>query len=150
MREKQDMERRTLFYARLACLFCAAVLGLVLVAAVKIVPEAVRLIRHTEESLRTLDSVAEHINAMADSGDFPEWTKVIENLSTLSEAAEGFQELDWNRLNHALEQLDGLDPERLNTALSALDGLDLNSLRDTIEKLNGMIEPLSRFAGVFR
>ena len=139
---------KTLFYARLTCLFCAAILGIVLVIAVKIVPSALRIIRQTETLLQEVENIAEMVE-MPDSGevDLSMMMDALENLNTVASAVG---ELDIDRLNNALQQLENLDLERLDALLSALKDVDLKNLGGTIGKLDGLMEPLSRFAGIFR
>ena len=139
---------KTLFYARLTCLFCAAILGIVLVIAIKIVPSAIRIIRQTETLLQEAENIASLVE-MPESGriDFSTLMDALENLNTVAGAVG---ELDIERLNNALQQLENLDLGRLDALLSALQGVDLTNLSGTIGKLDGLIEHLSRFAGIFR
>ena len=139
---------KTLFYARLTCLFCAAMLGITIVIAIKIVPGAIRIMRQTETLLQEAENIASLVE-IPESGriDFSALMDALENLETV---ANSVGELDMNRLNNALQRLEELDLDRLDAFLSALQGVDLTNLSGTISKLDGLMEPLSRFAGIFR
>ena len=151
--EDEKREAKILFYTRLTCLFSAAILGIVIAAAVRIVPDVIRVTRHVESSLEKLDGVAARVNEWSNANGGLDLSKLSDAAENLNALAGGLKELDVSRLNNALKRLDGLekiDFERLDEILSALEGVDLNHLGEMIGKLDSVIEPLSRFAGVFR
>ncbi len=130
--ELLKLQRKTLFYARLAC-FAASILLLASVAAGIF---AAGTLRRAEHALETVNDVL----TAAGTQD------AVRSIAEISRRLEG---LDLERLNQALETLDGADLSRLDEALELLDSVDFAKLNEAISRLDSITGPLSRFANLW-
>ena len=103
-----DNEIKTLRYARATAILTGALLLVICVAAVLLVPRAVRILDHAEETLSTIDSTAATADAALASANTAADSAaklVADNADAVSEAMEKFNSVDFDALNKAINDL---------------------------------------------
>ena len=139
MEELLETQRKTLFYARMACVFTGAFLAVLVSVAVILLPEVTRTMNRAQSSLNEIDSMVSSLNAAAG-----------EHSTSLSDVISQLGELDIGRFNETLAKLDSVDLSRLDNVMDVLETVDFERINSAIQQLDGILEPLSRLASVLR
>ena len=103
-----ENENKTLRYTRVTAFLTGALLVVICVVAVLLVPRAVRILDHAEETLSAIDATAETANAALVAANTAADTAnrlVADNADAVSEAMEKFNSVDFDALNKAINDL---------------------------------------------
>lgn len=131
MQQMEKANRRQVFFAGLQCLFsltaaiCCAVL---LVTVVKLMPQVQELALRMDTILTNIDTVTQELAAV-DLG------QMVQNVDSLVSD---------------VGILVGDSQSAVNEAMTKLNTLDLEALNQAIKDLSDVIEPLAKFANLFK
>ena len=126
--KKED--QKALRYLRLTAIFSAALLAVVCIAAALIVPRTLHALAHAEVTLSSMDELLVTAgNALTTAGD------TLRSATEAADAANRLVEDNAATVSEAMEKINAIDFDALNRAI--------NDLAD-------IVEPLARFAGIFR
>lgn len=94
-------DHKILRYARLTAWFSAALLGVVTVVSLLLVPKALRMMDHAEQTLAGIDTLAQTADAALTTAN-----EAAESANRLvAEAMEKFNSVDFATLNRAIDDL---------------------------------------------
>ena len=101
-------DHKILRYARLTAWFSAALLGVVTVVSLLLVPKALRMMDHAEQTLAGIDTLAQTADAaLTTANEAAESANrlVADNADSVAEAMEKFNSVDFATLNRAIDDL---------------------------------------------
>lgn len=142
MENKQEMQewmarlekqaQRQTKYARWQCLFTAACLAVLLAAALILVPKAASIEAQTEVVIDNLASITTQLNE-----------------ADLEGLVKSLNEADINSLVENMNRLAVNSQDSIQEAMERFSSLDFDTLNQAIQDLANVVEPMSRFFGMF-
>ena len=103
-----DYEKKILRYTRITAWLFGALLVLLCALSLLLAPKAVRVLRHAEETLGSIDTLSETAQAALISANTAAETAnqlVAGNADAVSEAMAKFNSVDFQSLNRAIKDL---------------------------------------------
>ena len=125
----EQENQKALRYARINAWLTGALLAVVSVAAVLIVPSAVRTLDHAEQTLTQVEEELGRVDALIETAD-----AALVSATTAADTASKLVAENEDTLTEAMEKINAVDFEKLNQA---------------IRDLADIVEPLAKVSNFF-
>ena len=131
-------QKRELRHARIGTVASLLLAAALLITLMILVPKAVAVMGSIETTIAQVEESLQDVDVLVDNAN----TLVEENLQGITVAVARISELDFDSLNDSVGEL--------NSVSHKLNAVDFDALNQDIQNLSEVIEPLARFANMFR